>query len=179
MTRYAVFLRGVNVGGVKVLMKDLTQLLLDAGFTEVKTLLASGNVVLSVQITDPLAVQEQCNALLASHYQRPIPTLVYTVEEIQQLSAAFPLPLPQPAGEHHGYYTLCKTAQDAQEIGTAIQGLENHGEFAIQGRAVAWIVRKGESTTNPIGKLMDAQAKQRIVSTRNHNTLVKVAKILI
>ncbi|MFJ5107256.1 MULTISPECIES: DUF1697 domain-containing protein [unclassified Glutamicibacter] len=178
MTRYAVFLRGVNVGGVKVLMKDLAQLLLAAGFTDVKTLLASGNAVLSASSSDPLEVQEHCNAVLAGHYQRPIPTLVCTVAEIQQLSQPFPLPLPDPASEHHGYFTLCESAEDAQAVGAAIQGLAGPGAYLVQGRAVAWIVRKGESTANPIGKLMAAQAKQRIVTTRNHNTLVKLAKIL-
>lgn len=178
MTRYAVFLRGVNVGGVKVLMKDLAQLLLDAGFSEVKTLLASGNAVFSTQDSDPLAAQEKCNDALAAHYQRSIPALIYTAAEVRQLAGPFPLPLPDPSSEHHGYFTLCASAADAQELGAAIERLANPGAFSIQGRTVAWIVRKGESTTNPIGKLMTAQAKQRIVTTRNHNTLVKVAAIL-
>ena len=178
MTRYAVFLRGVNVGGVKVLMKDLVHLLEDAGFTDVKTLLASGNAVLSARTDDPLAVKEKCDAVLAEHYQRPIPTIVCTVKEVQRLSQPFPLPLPEPASEHHGYFTLCESAADAQALGAAIQDLAEPATHLVQDRAVAWIVRKGQSTTNPIGMLMDAQAKHRLVTTRNHNTLVKVAKIL-
>ena len=178
MTRYAVFLRGVNVGGVKVLMKDLVRLLGDAGFTDVKTLLASGNAVLNARSADPQAVKEQCDAALAEHYQRSIPTIVCTIEEIQRLSQPFPLPLPDPASEHHGYFTLCATAADAQELGVAIDDLAEPAAYLVQERAVAWIVRKGQSTTNPLGKLMDAQAKQRLLTTRNHNTLVKVAKIL-
>ena len=64
MILYAIFLRGVNVGGVKVLMKDLATLLQDAGFTQVRTLLASGNVVLGSEATDPARVKEDVERAL-------------------------------------------------------------------------------------------------------------------
>ena len=49
--RYAVFLRGINVGGHKtVVMAQLTKALEALGCTEVKTLLNSGNVVLTSKI---------------------------------------------------------------------------------------------------------------------------------
>ncbi|WP_051407217.1 DUF1697 domain-containing protein [Nocardia sp. CNY236] len=47
MNTYAVLLRGINVGGKnKVLMADLIRCLEGLGFTDVSTLIASGNVVL-------------------------------------------------------------------------------------------------------------------------------------
>ena len=45
MTRYIALLRGVNVGGVTVKSADLAEVFRDLGFTEVRTVLASGNVV--------------------------------------------------------------------------------------------------------------------------------------
>lgn len=178
MSKFAVFLRGVNVGGVKVLMKDLSQLLLSAGFTEVKTLLASGNVVLSSEESDPQIIQATCNELLATHYQREIPTLVYTAEEIKELSGPFGMPLPEPVAEHHCYLTLCQSEDDALAMGEAIKTLDDSRELLIIGRAICWIVSKGTSTTDPVVKLIQAQAKRRIITTRNHNTLVKIAKIV-
>ena len=48
MARHIVLLRGVNVGGKnRVPMAELREALTDAGFADVRTLLASGNVVLS------------------------------------------------------------------------------------------------------------------------------------
>jgi hypothetical protein len=44
--RYAAFLRGVNVGGVNLTMAEVAAALTDAGFTGVRTILASGNVLL-------------------------------------------------------------------------------------------------------------------------------------
>ena len=44
MTKYAAFLRGVNVGGVNLKMAEVAAALTEAGFTEVRTILATGNV---------------------------------------------------------------------------------------------------------------------------------------
>ena len=41
---YAMFLRGVNVGGIKVESKRLVQVLQELGLDRVVTYLASGNV---------------------------------------------------------------------------------------------------------------------------------------
>ena len=46
MTKYAAFLRGVNVGGVNLKMADVASAMTDAGFGNVATILASGNVLL-------------------------------------------------------------------------------------------------------------------------------------
>ncbi|MGH3552677.1 MAG: DUF1697 domain-containing protein, partial [Mycobacterium sp.] len=51
MTRYAAFLRGVNVGGVNLKMADVAAALSDAGFAGVRTILASGNVLLDSPAT--------------------------------------------------------------------------------------------------------------------------------
>ena len=40
MARYVAFLRGVNVGGVNLKMAEVATALADAGFTNVKTILA-------------------------------------------------------------------------------------------------------------------------------------------
>jgi uncharacterized protein (DUF1697 family) len=45
MTAYAALLRAVNVGGIKVLMKDLRAVFADLGYPEATTYLQSGNVV--------------------------------------------------------------------------------------------------------------------------------------
>ncbi|MDN4502504.1 DUF1697 domain-containing protein [Alteromonadaceae bacterium BrNp21-10] len=47
MNTYIVLLRGINVGGKNLLsMKELTRILSEAGFNNVKTYIQSGNVVL-------------------------------------------------------------------------------------------------------------------------------------
>ena len=45
--KYCVFLRGINVNGIKIKMQDLKAVLTNLGFTDVKTILATGNVILT------------------------------------------------------------------------------------------------------------------------------------
>lgn len=49
MTRQVVLLRGVNLGKRQVVMSELREVLERAGFADVRTLLASGNVVLDAK----------------------------------------------------------------------------------------------------------------------------------
>jgi uncharacterized protein (DUF1697 family) len=46
----AAMLRGVNLGGRKVIMSELREVCEAAGFTEVRTLIASGNLVLKSKL---------------------------------------------------------------------------------------------------------------------------------
>lgn len=43
-TRTVALLRGINVGGITIRMADLARVFEDLGLTEVRTILASGNV---------------------------------------------------------------------------------------------------------------------------------------
>lgn len=178
MAKYVVFLRGVNVGGVKVLMKDLTALFQGAGYQEVKTLLASGNVVLTSKATDALKVQLHCDELLAAHYQRSIPTLVYPASEVAELAVGFPEYTAPSQGEFHRYLTLCASAKDAHELSTAATALDPDAFNSVVGRAFCWIAPKGQSTDVPLAKLMATQARKRLITTRNLNTFVKLSTII-
>ena len=58
MKRWAALLKGVNVGGNRKLpMAELKLFLEGLGFTDVKTLLASGNVVFSSKESDAVALE--------------------------------------------------------------------------------------------------------------------------
>lgn len=51
MTRQAALLRGVNLGKRKVIMSELREVCEAAGFSNVRTLLASGNLILDAKLT--------------------------------------------------------------------------------------------------------------------------------
>ncbi|GAA4676029.1 DUF1697 domain-containing protein [Pseudonocardia yuanmonensis] len=91
MTGYAVLLRGVNVGGNrKVAMAELRELLADLGFTQVKTLLQSGNAVLAAD-GPAAAVAARIEAALAERYGTEIRVLVLTRADLQAAADAHPL----------------------------------------------------------------------------------------
>jgi uncharacterized protein (DUF1697 family) len=70
--RYAVLLRGINVGSAKrVAMADLRELLTDAGFDDVRTHLNSGNVVLTgksgLSVSCVVLTAKQLRAIIDGH----------------------------------------------------------------------------------------------------------------
>ncbi len=65
MNRYVAFLRGINVGGhKKVPMQQLHECMTEMGFTKIKTLLASGNVVFEAEHADRTELTEKSQRFL-------------------------------------------------------------------------------------------------------------------
>lgn len=87
---WVILLRGINVGGVKVLMSDLKKMLEGLGMSNVKTLLASGNVVLDSEIADPAELKRVVEAALETTFGRKLSVLVRSIAEIQALVDADP-----------------------------------------------------------------------------------------
>ena len=90
-TAYAALLRGINVGGVKLLMTDLARLCASEGFDCVKTYIASGNVVFT-STKKEAAVRAAVEAALAAHMKRAIPVLVRSADELEATVSANPFP---------------------------------------------------------------------------------------
>lgn len=90
MSKYAAFLRGINVGGVTVKMDKLKQAFEGLGFTNVKTLLASGNVLFTAPSASESVLVNKIEKKLESAFGREIGVLVRQIEALQRLAAADP-----------------------------------------------------------------------------------------
>jgi uncharacterized protein (DUF1697 family) len=89
--RYVALLRGINVGGhKKIKMADLRQAFADWGFTNVKTLLASGNVLFEADANDPTSLQQTIETGLADTFGFEVPTIIRPFAEIEALVEADP-----------------------------------------------------------------------------------------
>ncbi len=89
--KYAALLRGINVGGnKKVPMADLKKLLEKAGFTNVKTLLASGNVILEATEKDPMKLRKNLEMLIEKKFGFPVPVIIRTIDALHALSKTNP-----------------------------------------------------------------------------------------
>jgi uncharacterized protein (DUF1697 family) len=90
MTRFIALLRAVNVGGTgKLPMTDLVALCQKAGFTEVKTYIASGNVVLNSDLAEA-EVKTALEAALADYAGKPVGVMVRSGPEMAAVLAANP-----------------------------------------------------------------------------------------
>src|ERR1700735_4731024 len=90
-TAYVAFLRGINVGGNKLIkMTEVVKAFEKAGFQKVKTLLASGNVLFEAAETDAPALTQKIEALLKKTFGHDIGVLLRRVEDLRKIAAANP-----------------------------------------------------------------------------------------
>lgn len=96
MKTYVALLRAVNVGGTgKLPMAELRALCEEAGFADVRTYIASGNVVLRSAST-ARQVQEALETALERHAGKPVGVLVRTGAEMAAVLAANPFSKTAP-----------------------------------------------------------------------------------
>lgn len=96
MTRYVAFLRGVSPMNCK--MPELKRCLEAAGFSDVKTLLSSGNVAFCAEPAIVPLLETQLEEAMQQHLGRVFSTIVRPTSHLQALLAsdpfaAFELPL--------------------------------------------------------------------------------------
>jgi uncharacterized protein (DUF1697 family) len=88
MIRYVAFLRGVSPMNAK--MPDLKRCFESAGFTDVKTVISSGNVVFSSRASSDSVIECKAEAAMAKRLGRTFHTIVRPVGVLQKMIAADP-----------------------------------------------------------------------------------------
>ena len=92
MSVFVVLLRAVNVGGTgKLPMSDLKRLCEKAGFRNVRTYIASGNVVAERDGAETEA-KAALEAELAAYAGKPVGVIVRTAAEMSEVVASNPFP---------------------------------------------------------------------------------------
>jgi uncharacterized protein (DUF1697 family) len=96
MTAFIALLRAVNVGGTgKLPMSELKAMCEDAGFENVRTYIASGNVVFRSKKTEA-QVRAALEARLHAYTGKPVAVHVRTAAEMAAVAAANPFPKAPP-----------------------------------------------------------------------------------
>lgn len=88
MPRYAAFLRGVMPTNAK--MPEVRRAFEAAGFTNVATVLASGNVVFDARSRSTAAIGKKAEEAMAEHLGRAFPAIVHSIESLRKLLASDP-----------------------------------------------------------------------------------------
>jgi len=88
MPRYVAFLRGVMPTNAK--MPELKRCFESAGFTDVKTILASGNVVFSARAASEAALESKAEAAMAQQLGRTFYTIVRPTNVLLEMLEADP-----------------------------------------------------------------------------------------
>jgi len=88
---YAAFLRGINVGGHKLVKMDALKKAFESlGFTNVQTLLASGNVIFQAPPMSASVLTKQLEEKLKKTFGFEISVLIRSIKELQRLDKTKP-----------------------------------------------------------------------------------------
>ncbi|MDR6988780.1 uncharacterized protein (DUF1697 family) [Paenarthrobacter nitroguajacolicus] len=171
MHNYAVFLRGINVGGINIKMADLKAALQEYPFSKVKTLLASGNVVLQSELsaTDVKAQFEKC---LRETFGYDAWVVVLTATRVGELVDACPYPADDTST--HSYITLASDTAMLDELFAAGEALGGVEQVRLGPEASAWLAPAGGTLDSPFSKLSAKARYKAGTTTRNLRTLIKV-----
>ncbi|WP_339873336.1 DUF1697 domain-containing protein [uncultured Brevundimonas sp.] len=175
MNQRVCLLRGVNVGGVKVLMTELKAVADALGLANPRTLLASGNLVVD-SAADPAGLEARLEAGIAARFGRPIEVMVRTPDQWTALIAANPFPA-QAAVDGSRLLVMIMKAGVADGTVATLQGLATGDErvAAVGGTLYLWCA-------DGIGhSRMAARAVPRLTGTgtgRNWNTVLKLATMV-
>jgi uncharacterized protein (DUF1697 family) len=164
MTSYVALLRAVNVGGTgKLPMSDLKAMCAAAGFAEVRTYIASGNVLFASRLAEK-AVKRTLEQRLQDYAGKPVGVVVRTAAEMAAVLAANPF-AEAPANRTVAIFL------DAPPPATVLQDVTGaRGERLALGRREIY-VHYGDGMADTRLKIPAAKAG----TARNMNTIAKLA----
>ncbi|GAO38237.1 hypothetical protein SCH01S_10_00470 [Sphingomonas changbaiensis NBRC 104936] len=166
MTGYVALLRAVNVGGTgKLPMTELKAMCEAAGFGQVRTYIASGNVVFDAS-GDEAQVQAALEAKLEAYAGKKVGVLVRTPAEMKAVLAGNPFPDKAP---NRTVAIFLDTAPPPDAL-DKISG--QNGEELRLGRREIY-VHYGEGMADSKLKIPAAAAG----TARNMNTIAKLAAV--
>ena len=174
--RYVALLRGINVGGHRMIKKDELQAIFEGcGFSEVKTVLASGNVVFSSDLVEEAAIQERIETALHDALGYGVNVMVRTISYLQDLIAIDPFGEVGP-GDGHNYITFLTTApkqvpdlpEDVPEQYFLALGMHGREFFAVSRK-------RPDGRYGDFGAYMAKHFGKQPVTTRNWKTVLKLA----
>ncbi|WP_395243001.1 DUF1697 domain-containing protein [Agromyces sp. MMS24-K17] len=172
MQRWIALLRGVNVGGVAIRSAELAELFRGLGFDDVRTVLASGNVVFTSGRTDASALKRDIESALGERFGYDAWTVLTTDEHVAKVIEAFPFDADDAGRQPWVIFASDEAVLD--EVASA-DGLDPDVDPIARGKGVVyWNPVKGTTTDTPFAKRL-AKARFRPTTTnRNLRTLGKL-----
>lgn len=173
--KYIAFLRGINVSGnKKVPMADLKTCFEEAGFTSVKTLLNTGNVIFESNSKDLTKLENDIEKILEEKFGFHIDTIVKNRKEIEEIINLDPFKNISVTKETRLYLTFVKGTITSSLKIPYISPNKNFKIISIFNNTILSLLTVNEKngTTDGMEILEKEFGKQ--ITTRNWNTVCRL-----
>lgn len=170
MPRYAAFLRAVSPMNAK--MPQLKSAFESAGFTDVKTVLSSGNVVFTATRASESSLQREAEAAMTKRLGHDFLTVVRSVDALREILASDP-------------YEAFRLPPEAKRIVTFLRGtpsatlalpIELHGAQILSMKGGEVFSAYVPHPKGPVFMTLIEKTFGKEVTTRTWDTVAKVAR---
>jgi uncharacterized protein (DUF1697 family) len=177
MTTYIGLLRGINVGGNKMVpMAELREMITGLGFSDVKTLLQSGNVVFRGPAKACAKLETQLEAALEKRLGFNVEFHVRTADEWKAIVKANPFAAEALKDPGHLLVSCYKAPLDQANV-KALQGaITGRETLKADGRHLYMVFPDGVGNSKA-GPLVDRKLAAK-GTARNWNTVQKLLALL-
>lgn len=172
MTRYAAFLRGINLGKRRIKMDRLARLFEELEFANIATFIASGNVIFDAEADEKdLAAAIESHLLQRLGYE--VDTFIRSMEELQGIARGHVF--EDVDGSGWSLYVIFLKDSAGADVTDVIRNLQTEEDlFEVRGREIYWL-RNGRMSDSPISTSDFARALGGSSSTmRTMNTVVRI-----
>lgn len=175
MTVYVAFLRGINVGGRKIIkMEELRRVFVSLGFKNVRTYIQSGNVIFNGPATDPEVLARKIEKKLIKSFGHEVPVLLRTLDDLKDILRRNPFKKIKSSDD----VVLFVTFLAAEPVGTPKLPLkfisENLEVCAIRGRTAFILARRKKNGSFCFPNNFIEKRLQVSATTRNWTTVGKI-----
>lgn len=171
---YVALLRGINVGGHnRVSMTDLRGLLGRLGFTDVRSLLQSGNLVLRAGARPVAEMERRFEAEAQKHLGLGAAFFVRTAQEWDAVVASNPFPEAAERDPSHLAVVFLRTQPAAGDVDALRQAIKGRELVRPDGRQLYAFYPDGMGRSRLTNDLIERKLAGQ-GTARNWNTILKV-----
>lgn len=166
MSRYAAFLRGMNVGGHRLSNEELRSHFTAIGFEEVACFRASGNVVFAGKAAKPEAVRTRIERGLEKLLGYAVPTFVRSSDEVLEIAGSKPFTDAQMSASKGKLQVAMLFEKPTAKARKELLALASEADrLALEGRELYWLPSGGVLETG-----LDMKRIERLVGPMTMRT---------
>ena len=170
MPRYFALLRRINVGGHRVKMDRLRELVEVLGFQQIETFIASGNVIFSSTSRDVHAMEERIDRHLKEALGYGVPTFIRSQSELESIATFEP---SEPAPTDQSVYVIFLPESADVELRRSLDNLSSDTDrFEFAGREAYWLIR-GKLSESPLFGVDLTKVTGRAPTTMRNMTTIR------
>jgi uncharacterized protein (DUF1697 family) len=177
MAKYVALLRGINVGGRTIKMDALRELFAGLGYKDVKTLLASGNVVFEAGAAAPAGIKAKIEKAIAAEFGLDVHIILRSDKELNALIKSAPFKNTKRAPKTQFYITFL-SERPRSKLKIPFKTLEGDYEITdVKPGYVVSLIHLGAHGTVDAMAILEKEFGAQI-TTRNWNTVEKIHKLM-